>query len=292
MTIKASGSPLSFSEIAAEFGNPTGNKFGSYRVSRNIGSLVGLALDTNIPKTGAISFNDFYSKELNIVVNCTGGNLANANYYTGVTVGGFKSIPTKNATGWQGGKRVYINVTGTYSSNGAGSNSWALSTGNVWPGGTEMTVVVGSQGKVVGRGGNGGSVSGGDGSNGSNGLRIWSGYEAPLVNAGYVSAGGGGGGGGADAEQNDWGDKNDAEGGGGGGGNGIPAGNGGGEGGQSGSFNGGGGGGEGGDDAEAEGGDGGSGGSNGGNGQDASGGNNKQEENGEGGNGGTAIGFF
>ena len=292
MTIKASGSSLSFTEIVAEFGNPTGNKFGSYRVSKNIGSLVGLALDTNIPKTGAISFSDFYSKELNIVVVCTGGNRATANYFAGSVVGGFKSRPAKNATGWQGGKRVYINITGTYSSNGASSSEWAFKTGNVWPSGTEMSVVVGSGSQVVGRGGNGGSPSGNNGSNGSNGLRIWSGYEAPYVIAGYVSAGGGGGGGGADAEQNDWGDKNDAEGGGGGGGNGLPAGGGGGEGGQGGSYNSGGGGGSGEDDGEAEGGNGGNGGSNGGNGGNASGGKNKQESNGSGGSGGIQIGYY
>jgi|TARA_R110002074_G_scaffold249855_2_gene421705 hypothetical protein len=291
MTIKASGSSLSFTEIAAEFGNPTGNKFGSYRVSKNIGSLTGLPLDSGIPKTDAISFSDFYSKELNIVVVCTSGNRATANYNTGVTVGGFKSRPAKNATGWQGGKRVFINITGTYSSNGASSSEWAFRTGNSWPAGTEMSVVVGSGGEVVGRGGNGGSPSGGDGSNGSNGLRIWSGYET-YQNAGYVSAGGGGGGGGSDAEQNDWGDKNDAEGGGGGGGNGIPAGNGGGEGGQGGNLKSGGGGGSGGDDGEAEGGNGGNGGSGGGNGQGASGGNNKQEGNGSGGSGGTEIGYY
>ena len=59
-----------------------------------------------------------------------------------------------------------------------------------------------------------GSGSGGDGGNGSNGLRYLRRCNL-LNNNGYISAGGGGGGGGSRAEQNDWGDRNDAEGGGG-----------------------------------------------------------------------------
>ena len=290
MTIKASGS-LSFSEIRAEFGNS--NTLGGYRVSQNIGSLTGLPLDTGIPKSGSISFGQFYSKELNIVVRCTGGNRATASWSDGVVVGGFKSRPSQNATGWQGGKRVFINITGTYSSNGASSSEWAFKTGNSWPSGTEMSVVISSGSQVVGRGGNGGSRSGKDGKDGSNGLRIWSGVES-YSNAGYVSGGGGGGGGGADAEQNDWGDRNDAEGGGGGGGNGLPAGSGGSGngGGSSGGSTNGGEGQSGEDDSEAEGGDGGNGGSNGGNGENASEGKNKEEENGNGGEGGTAVGYY
>lgn len=291
MAIKASGSSLSFSEIKAEFGNS--NTLGGYRVSQTIGSLSNLPLDTGIPQSGAISFSDFYSKELNIVVKCTGGNRATASWSDGVVVGGLRSSPSRNATEWQGGKRVFINITGTYSSNDASSSEWAFKTGNSWPSGTEMSVVVGSGGQVVGRGGNGGSRSGNNGSNGSNGLRVWSGYEA-FSNAGYVSGGGGGGGGGGDAEQNDWGDRNDAEGGGGGGGNGLPAGSGGsGNGsGSSGSLTGGGEGQSGEDDGEAEGGSGGNGGSNGGNGAKAEGGNNKEEENGDGGEGGTGVGYY
>ena len=292
MAIKASGSSLSFSEIKAEFGNS--NTLGGYRVSQTIGSLSNLPLDTGIPQSGAISFSNFYSKELNIVVICTGGNRATANYSgDGVVVGGLRSKPSTNASAWQGGKRVYINITGTYSSNGASSSEWAFQTGNSWPSGTEMSVVVGSSGQVVGRGGNGGSSSGNNGSNGSNGLRIWSGQES-YSNGGYVSGGGGGGGGGGDAEQNDWGDQNDAEGGGGGGGNGLPAGSGGSGngGGSSGGLTNGGEGKEGVDDREAVGGNGGNGGSNGGGGSNASGGKNKEKGNGSGGSGGTGVEYY
>lgn len=289
MTIKSSGS-LSFSEIRAEFGN---SSLGGYRVSQTIGSLT-LPLDTGIPiGNSPISFGQFYSKELNIVVRCTGGNRATASWSDGVVVGGLRTRPGRNSTAWQGGKRVYINITGTYSSNDASSSEWAFKTGNSWPIGTEMSVIVSSNGQVVGRGGNGGSRSGEDGDDGSNGLRIWSGRES-YSNEGYVSGGGGGGGGGSDAEQNDWSDKNDAEGGGGGGGNGLPAGNGGsGNGsGNNGSLTGGGNGQDGEDDSEAEGGNGGNGGSDGENGENASGGNNKEDDNGNGGEGGTAVEYY
>ena len=290
MTIKSSGSSLSFTEISNEFGTPPNKNLGAYRVDANIGSLSELALDSGIPQSGAISFSNFYGKKLNIVVRCTGGNRATANYSDGVVVGGFKNRPSRNSGGWQGGKKIFINVTGTYSSNGASESEFAFKTGNssVWPSGTDMVIDVSSNGRIVGRGGNGGDASGGDGGNGSNGLRYLSG--AVINNGGYISGGGGGGGGGADAEQNDLGDRNDAEGGGGGGGNGIPAGSGGNgnDGGGSGGVTDGGSGRNGEDDAEAEGGNGGGGGDNGGDGEDASGGRNKQEENGDGGEGGKA----
>ena len=299
MTIKSSGSSLSFTEIKAEFGNPTNNKFGSYRVSQTIGSLKKLPLDTGIPSSGPIKFSQFYDKELNIVVKCEGGNRATASWSDGVVVGGFKKKPGRNDTAWQGGKRVFINITGTYSSNGASSSEWAFKTGNSWPDETKMSVVISSDGQVVGRGGNGGSQSGGNGGNGSNALRVWSGYEA-FNNAGYISGGGGGGGGGGHAEQNDWGDKNDAEGGGGGGGNGLPAGSGGSgneaTSSQDGELTKGGAGKDGENDSEAVGGNGGNGGSrnedfpyNAYDGVNATGGKNKEEANGNGGEGGKGV---
>ena len=291
MTIKSSGSSLSFTEISNEFGTPPNKNLGAYRVDANIGSLSELALDSGIPQSGAISFSNFYGKKLNIVVRCTGGNRATANYSDGVVVGGFKNKPSRNASAWQGGKKIFINITGTYSSNDASSSEFALKTGNssVWPSGTDMVIDLGSNSKVVGRGGNGGDASGGNGGNGSNGLRYLSG--AVINNGGYISGGGGGGGGGADAEQNDLGDRNDAEGGGGGGGNGLPAGSGGSgnDGGSNGNLTNGGSGSEGEDDAEAVGGNGGNGGSNGADGGNATGGNNKKEENGDGGEGGKAT---
>ena len=246
--LQSAGTKLTFRQIRNEFGvtpadGETAGGLGGYRISENIGSLNNLPLDNGIPQSGTIRFSDFYSKKLNIVVKCTGGNLAKANYeahsqVVGTASGISKSTPSRSSGGWQGGKKIFINITGTYSSNGASRGDWAFKTRSTgyWPGGTDMIIDVGASGNVVGRGGNGGSQSGGDGGHGSNGLRYWSGAEFGNIDItkneqtntdAYISAGGGGGGGGSDAEQNDPGDRNDAEGGGGGGGNGIPAGAGG-----------------------------------------------------------------
>ena len=73
MAIKSSGSSLSFSEIEAEFGSNGTRSLGSYRLSQNIGSLSNLPLDSGIPTSGQIKFSDFYSKRLNIVVDCHSG---------------------------------------------------------------------------------------------------------------------------------------------------------------------------------------------------------------------------
>ena len=81
MTIKASGgtpptNSLSFSEITAEFGAPPGNKLGSYRGTQPINGK-GYPLDQGIQEgtsdTDSIKFSDFYSKKLNIVVDCFSG---------------------------------------------------------------------------------------------------------------------------------------------------------------------------------------------------------------------------
>ena len=78
MTIKASGPSLSFTEIVAEFGNPTDNRVGNYRVTFDNtpegGSFSNLPLDAGIPQSGEIKFSDFYSKQLNIVVKGYGGS--------------------------------------------------------------------------------------------------------------------------------------------------------------------------------------------------------------------------
>ena len=78
MTIKNSGSPLSFFEIEAEFGDNPGRSLGQYRrddPSGNFdnssppGSSLSLPLDTGIPVSGEIRFSDFYGKKLNMIVD-------------------------------------------------------------------------------------------------------------------------------------------------------------------------------------------------------------------------------
>ena len=162
MTIKNSGSQLSFSEIEAEFGQPdNGRSLGRYRSSdsefknKSMGQLSNLPLDTGIPASGEIKFSQFYGKKLNMVVDyyddngTSGGEASNvlnrqdngANTlaatwrYNNVSnrvkvVGGYRDRPTGtvsgytlSSSGWQGGKKIFIHVNKQIGSAKAGSNS-------------------------------------------------------------------------------------------------------------------------------------------------------------------------
>ena len=252
MTLQSSGQ-ISFQDIADEFGNPTNNRLGNYRVSENIGSLTNLPLDTGIPQSGQIRFSDFHGKEANIIVDCHSFGSSNYNvdaytdrFATGNfdVVGGYRTSVPKNQ--WQGGKTVIINVNKTFSSSGASSrNHFALATGNFnnensspgWKNGTELSVVVGPQGSIVGKGGNGGSggyggnavLNAGNGGEGTSALKKPA-SNCPVTGESRIRGGGGGGGGGLGVTGYPEGDDEPdlrAFGGGGGGGQGIPAGSGG-----------------------------------------------------------------
>ena len=76
MTIKAAGTPLKWSEIQTEFGpTPTSmSNMKQYRDIDPVGGITDLSLDENysvdrFPTSGAVKFSDFYSKQLNIIVN-------------------------------------------------------------------------------------------------------------------------------------------------------------------------------------------------------------------------------
>ena len=78
MALVAAGNSISFLQIKNEFGGaPTlagssGISFGRYRVqwsnTASGGSLTNMPLDTGIPQSGIVSFSDFHSKKLNVVV--------------------------------------------------------------------------------------------------------------------------------------------------------------------------------------------------------------------------------
>ena len=118
MAIKSSGSSLSFSEIEAEFGSNGTRSLGSYRLTQNVGSLSNLPLDSGIPTSGTIKFSDFYSKRLNVVVDCFSGGEEtrkiakndkwNNNQVT--IIGGFRSKK-------EGGSKIIINVNKKFCSN-------------------------------------------------------------------------------------------------------------------------------------------------------------------------------
>ena len=264
MTIKASGNPLAFTEIEAEFGGTPGRSFGKYRgddpaftnKSPSGSSLSNLTLDTGIPASGEIKFSQFYGKKLNLVVDyyadvtnlnkqAAGNNTMAATWrYQNQqervkVVGGFRSRPLGSVatnyaftTGdWQGGKKIIVNVNQTVGGRKDSVRSdVALRTGN-WPSGTELQIDIGPSGFLTGSGGdggNGGSYDGGNGGTGTSALGVE--YPATINNNGVIRCGYAGGGGGAGAA-NDPSDKSTTDfgrsGAGGGGGAGLPAGNGG-----------------------------------------------------------------
>ena len=234
MAIKGSGSSLSFTEIEAEFGQNGSRSLGAYRLSQNIGSLSNLPLDSGIPTSGQIKFSDFYSKKLNIVVDCHSGGEEtrksakndkwNNNNLT--VVGGFRSKK-------EGGSKIIININKKFCSDKSNVAHCALKTGS-WDATAVVQVDVGSSGNILGSGGDGGRGQNGiDGSaqsgfDGSSGLGIEvNNCTVNVASGGVVRAGFGGGGGGGGGRQVDKGEDRRASGGGGGGGAGCPAGSGG-----------------------------------------------------------------
>ena len=234
MTIKSSGSSLSFSEIEAEFGANGSRSLGSYRLTQNIGSLSNLPLDSGVPTSGQIKFSDFYGKKLNVVVDCHSGGEEtrksakndkwNNNNVT--VIGGFRSKK-------EGGSKIIINVNKKFCSDKNGVNNCALKTGS-WDGTATVQVDVGSSGKIYGSGGDGGSGaqginnSGGTGGTGTSGLGVEvNGITVNIASGAILRAGFGGGGGGGGGRQVDKNADSRASGGGGGGGAGCPPGSGG-----------------------------------------------------------------
>ena len=243
MTIKAAGgspptNPLSFSEITTEFGAPPGNKLGSYRGTQPINGK-GYPLDQGIQEgtsdTDSIKFSDFYSKKLNIVVDCFSGTTetqgnARQNYNSNkvFVVRNFHTKPNvpQNC-------RIIIKVNKRYQTAKHASNRiCALKSGGFHIS-NDMVYDIGSNAILLGSGGKGGEGSrgltdgtfqnGGDGAS-CLGLNHDSTQSSVVVNidAGALLrcgfGGGGGGGGGQETSKND----RRAGGGGGGGGAGFP----------------------------------------------------------------------
>jgi hypothetical protein len=261
MALQASGNPISFNDIQKEFGLPPGRNLGAYRVSQTVGGLT-RPLDDDIPTSGTIRFSDFYGKKLNVVVNYTSSTTItrvnarsdyNANNSRNVVIGNFRSRPASSSN-----KKIWIHTNGTIGSNANTADPpnrtyCSLRTGS-WDSNTELILDIGSNGIVIGSGGNGGkggnaTTSGREAGKGANltaGERGKNGTSAigieytPIVlrnRGGIIRSGRGGGGGGGAAFGNDR-DANvfnettgrqtrAASGSGGGGGRGIPAGTGG-----------------------------------------------------------------
>ena len=234
MTIKSSGSSLSFSEIETEFGANGSRSLGGYRLTQNVGSLSNLPLDNGIPTSGQIKFSDFYSKQLNVVVDCHSGGREDRksarndkwNNNAVTVIGGFRSKK-------ESGSKIIINVNKKFCSNKDQQNRCALRTGS-WDGSATVQVDIGGSAQILGSGGDGGkgadgiNNNGNPGASGTSGLGIEQNNVVVNISSGAVlRAGFGGGGGGGGGRQTDKRRDRRAGGGGGGGGAGCPAGNGG-----------------------------------------------------------------
>jgi hypothetical protein len=291
MTIKSSGSSLSFSEIESEFGANGSRSLGGYRTTQSVGSLSNLPLDSGIPTSGQIKFSDFYSKQLNVVVDCHSGGQEDRisargdkwNNNAVTVIGGFRSKK-------ESGSKIIINVNKKFCSNKDQQNRCALRTGS-WDGSATVQVDIGGSAQILGAGGDGGKGADGinnngeSGGDGSSGLGVEQNNIVINISSGAVlRAGFGGGGGGGGGRQTDKRRDRRAGGGGGGGGAGCPAGNGG-QGGDTGGGFGSGAGQPGGAGTETTGGGGGGGGNNAGQAGGASGGSGGQASSNAGGGG-------
>ena len=207
MTIKSSGTQLGFQEIEAEFGAQSPRSLGSYRHTQTVNGLVFNGIDSGIPTSGEIKFSDFYSKSLNIVVDCFSGgdefriNAKNNKWNNNSIVIINPSTVSKKETG----TKITIRVNKKFGSDKSQDTNCALRTGT-WNNPASVVVDLGSSAKILGAGGNGGrgadgitnpGVAGGDG---SSGLGIE--HQGTIVNyrsgsvirAGFGGCGGGGGG--------------------------------------------------------------------------------------------------
>jgi hypothetical protein len=205
MSIKPSGSSLSFSEISNEFGLPSGRNLGAYRVSQNVGTLTNLPLDTGVPQSGQIKFSDFYSKRVNIVVDYTGipdlsdrssviqlnaRSAYNSNAVPVEVVGGFRTKPSSPDN-----TKVFINYNTRIGSAKNARESTAIRTGS-WGTNTVVQVELGPSAQIYGAGGDGGTARSGGGSRGTSAIGID--YPVTVINRGYIQSGGGGGGAGGE----------------------------------------------------------------------------------------------
>ena len=289
MAIKSSGSSLSFSEIEAEFGQNGGRSLGGYRLTQSVGSLSNLPLDSGIPTSGQIKFSDFYSKKLNVVVDCHSGSREDRksakndkwNNNNVTVIGGFRSKK-------EGGSKIIINVNKKFCSDKSSTQNCALRTGS-WDSTATVQVDLGSGANILGAGGDGGRGADGINNNGQPGGDGTSALGIEVNNCvvnvasgGILRAGFGGGGGGGGGRQTDKRRDRRAGGGGGGGGMGCPPGNGG-QGGSTGGGYGSGSGQSGGAGTETSGGGGGGGGNNGGQAYGGVGGSGGQASGGAGG---------
>ena len=250
-------SQLRFSEIAAEFGYPSANKFGNYRNTTTIsGSDLGaLPLDTGMPTSGVIRFSDFFEKQLNVVVDCYDSCPDyHVNARSEWTNNNVVVVGDTNGSKRNDFSKIIIHANKEIGSQSGGYGATAadkevqrgkcaLRTGTGWSLTSNMVIDIGDSARLRGAGGKGGKGNNpadngaGDLKNGREGtsalgIQFGSSHNKTVINvnssaiirAGY---GGGGGGGGSYNHEGKGAGGHPYPGGGGGGGAGWPVGAGG-----------------------------------------------------------------
>lgn len=223
MAVKGSGS-LSFSEIAAEFGDSAPHSLSEFYG----GGIVPAGANPSVPASGQIRFQNFYNSVAATVLNIT----SNTNNYdigaaaiaaggdkntpviltinAGVTVGSTSSSTPAMYTGTGWGAGTTINITNNGSITGASGSNTQGSTGAGGSGGYGGNCAGGT--RYAGSGGAGSNGTTGTGQNGGNGFEHSQTGDNNLSvifdtagtrsggSAGtYTAPGGGGGGGGGGA---------------------------------------------------------------------------------------------
>ena len=219
-------SQLKFSEIAAEFGYPSANKFGNYRNTTTIsGSDLGaLPLDTGMPTSGVIRFSDFFEKQLNVVVDCYDScpnyhvNARSEWNNNNVVVVGDTNGSKRNDFSKiiiHANKEIGSQSSTVYAADAAGKETergkCALRTGTGWSLTSKMVIDIGDSAKLRGAGGKGGkgnnpandagNVKHGREGTSALGIQFGSSHNKTVINvnssaiirAGYGGGGGGGG---------------------------------------------------------------------------------------------------
>ena len=259
MTLQAADNPISFFDIAAEFGYPTDNKLGNYRntTSQAGWDLGNLPLDTGIPTSGPIKFSDFYSKQLNVVINCWDVSDTGTNYHVNARTewenNNLAIVGDTNGTKKESGSKVIIHVNkeiGSVANNDYSDNKeakrgkCALRTGpdagqTAWNADVSMQIDLGDSARLRGAGGKGGkgnnpandagSIRHGREGNSALGIQFGTSTNKTIINVGdgavlRAGFGGGGGGGGCYNHEGKGKGGHPYPGGGGGGGAGYPVG--------------------------------------------------------------------
>ena len=152
MTIKNSGSQLSFSEIESEFGNNPGRSLGQYRrddpsgnfdnASPSGSSLSNLPLDTGIPTSGEIKFSQFYGKQLNMIVDYFDDTGSSGGEADNILNREDDGANTMAATWRYNNQSARVRVVGGFRSRPTGTVSGYSLTSSAWQGGKKVFINV------------------------------------------------------------------------------------------------------------------------------------------------------